>query len=388
MIKFTLTPYDVLFFGSGRPFNRGDVVASIFPPAPNTFASAICSKIYYFKKIDVSNILKAVYGPFIQKNEKIYLPKPQNIYKERKKKEFRKIFVVKPFDKNLKLFDSENTNKPNGIKTLPVYKGVEEIEPFDGFISIDGLKKWLSDQKSDQKIDENDILSYEKIFKNEPRIGISIEPSLYSVGGKEDALYRIEFLRLNEDIKFVFWVEFNFSDRELQKVNLNDEDSIVEIFNIYPKVVKLGGEMKNARYEVEKDDFISWIRKELGIKDYLEIKKGDKVRVLFLTYGVFDFQGNGMPKIDGFKINSACFETYEIVGIKSRDKDLGTKTKRAFPLGTVMWLEATKEMRINNPAFIVKGNGDSYEIDKPKGKQEFIGTNLILIKEGKDETNR
>ncbi len=32
MIKFTLTPYDVLFFGSGRPFNRGDVVASIFPP--------------------------------------------------------------------------------------------------------------------------------------------------------------------------------------------------------------------------------------------------------------------------------------------------------------------------------------------------------------------
>ncbi len=247
----------------------------------------------------------------------------------------------------------------------------------------------MSDQKSDQKIDENDILSYEKIFKNEPRIGISIEPSLYSVGGKEDALYRIEFLRLNEDIKFVFWVEFNFAEQELQKVNLNDEDSIVEIFNIYPKVVKLGGEMKNARYEVEKDDFISWIRKELGIKDYLEIKNGDKVRVLFLTYGVFDFQDNGMPKIDGFKINSACFENYEIVGIKSRDKDLGTKTKRAFPLGTVMWLEATKEMRIkNNPAFIVKGNGDSYEIDKPKGKQEFIGTNLILIKEGKDETNR
>jgi len=50
-----------------------------------------------------------------------------------------------------------------------------------------------------------------------------------------------------------------------------------------------------------------------------------------------------------------------------------------------MWLEATKEMRINNPAFIVKGNGDSYEIDKPKGKQEFIGSNLILIRECKTE---
>jgi len=34
MIKFTLTPYDVLFLGSGKPFNRGDVVSSIFLPHP------------------------------------------------------------------------------------------------------------------------------------------------------------------------------------------------------------------------------------------------------------------------------------------------------------------------------------------------------------------
>ena len=383
MIKFTLAPYDVLFFGSGRPFNRGDVVASIFPPHPTTFAGAICSKIRSHKNIDTSSILKNVYGPFIQKQGEIYFPKPQNIYGKRKRKKVEEVFVVKPIDKNLKLklFDPINTNKPSELETLPVYKGEEEVEPFMAFISLGGLKKWLNNEE----INKDDILQYGDIFEDEPRVGISIEPSYYSVGGSEDALYRVNFLRLKEDVEFVFWVEFNFADLELQKVNLNDEDSIVEIFNIYPKVVKLGGEMKNARYEVEKDDFISWIRKDLGIKDNLEIKKGDKVRVLFLTYGVFDFQGNGMPKIDGFKINSACFENYEIVGIKSRDKDLGTKTKRAFPLGTVMWLEATKEMRINNPAFIVKGNGDSYEIDKPKGKQEFIGSNLILIRECKTE---
>ena len=72
MIRFTLKPYDVLFFGLGRPFNRGDVVASAFPPHPNTFASAICSKIYQFKNIDISGILKSVYGPFISKEDKIY----------------------------------------------------------------------------------------------------------------------------------------------------------------------------------------------------------------------------------------------------------------------------------------------------------------------------
>ena len=373
MIKFTLTPYDVLFFGSGRPFNRGDVVASIFPPAPNTFASAICSKIYYFKKIDVSNILKAVYGPFIQKNEKIYLPKPQNIYKERKKKEFRKIFVVKPFDKNLKLFDSENTNKPNRIKTLPVYKGVEEIEPFDGFISIDGLKKWLSDQKSDQKIDEDDILSYEKIFKNEPRIGISIEPSLYSVGGKEDALYRIEFLRLNEDIKFVFWVEFNFADNGLKEAGLNDEDKVYEFFNDEPKVLKLGGEMKNVSYEVDKNDFKEWIIRELKIKPNLNIEQGQKIQVLFLTYGVFDFQ------INGFQIYSACFGNYEIIGINS--KGLKRRTIiRAFPAGTVLWLESQNNITINNPTFLIKNQNNFYSFKEPDRIQNFIGTNLVLIK--------
>jgi CRISPR-associated protein Cmr3 len=189
MIRFALRPYDVLFFGSGRPFNRGDVVASAFPPHPNTFASAICSKIYQFKNIDISGILKSVYGPFISKEDKIYFPKPQNIYGEKKKKEKDKFFTVKPIDESkLNLFKSDNTNKPNGIEKLPVYLGDEEVEQFEGFISADGLKKWLDNQE----IKKEDILQHKDIFENEPRIGIKVEPSLYSVGGREDALYRIE----------------------------------------------------------------------------------------------------------------------------------------------------------------------------------------------------
>ena len=374
MIKFTLTPYDVLFFGSGKPFNRGDVVDSIFPPHPNTFASAICSKVYSHKNINISNILKAVYGPFIQKNEKIYFPKPQNIYKERKKKGLEKIFVVKPFDKNLKLFDPENTNKPNGIQSLSVYKGIEEIELFNGFISTDGLKKWLSDQE----IDKDDILSYEKIFENEPRIGISIDPSFYSVGGKEDALYRIEFLRLKEDIKFVFWVEFNFSDNELQKIDLKDDNSILQFFNEEPKVLKLGGEMKNVSYEIKKHDFKEWIINELKIEREIELKRDDKILVLFLTYGVFDFKDNKLLEINGFEIYSACFGNYGIIGINS--KNLGRKTKRAFPPGTVFWFKTQKEIKINNPTFLVKNQNNFYFFNEPKKEQNFIGTNLVLIK--------
>jgi len=375
MIKFSLKPYDVLFFGSGRPFNRGDVVSSIFPPSPNTFASAICSKMYHIKNMDISEILKAVYGPFISKENKIYFPKPQNIYGERKKKDIEKVYIVEPSDENrLKLFKSENTNKPK-VEKIPLYKGKEEIEPFTAFISLGGLKNWLNNKE----IDRNDILLYKDIFENEPRIGISIDPSLYSIGGKEDALFRVEFLRLKENIEFVFWVEFDFSNNELNKASLINEDKILEFFNSEPKALKLGGEMKNVSYEVEKDDFNSWVRKELGIENNLNIKRDEKIQVLFFSYGVFDFGNDKLPKINGFEIYSACFGNYEIIGINS--KNLGRKIKRAFPPGTVLWLKSQNDINISNPIFLVK-NQNGYYFNDSKGRQEFIGTNLVLIKKG------
>ncbi len=373
MIKFTLNPCDVLFFGSGKPFNRGDVVNSIFPPHPTTFSGAVCSKICSYKNIKGASILKAVYGPFVEKQGKIYFPKPQNIYGERKKRNSEKFFIVKPFDEGkLKLFKSENTNKPQ-IKTFYVYKGTEEVESFKGFISPDGLKKWLNDRE----VDEKDILLFKDIFENESRIGISIDPSIYSVGGKEDALYRIEFLRLKEDVRFVFWVDFNFSDEELEKVGLNNEGEIIKFFNNEPRVLKLGGEMRNVRYEVEKDDFKKWIINELKVPEKIDLDKGEKILVLFLTYGVFDFKDDKLPKIEDFQIYSACFGNYEIIGINS--KNLGIKTKRAFPAGTVVWLETQNSVSISNPVFIVK-NQDNYYFGEPKGKQDFIGANLVLIK--------
>jgi len=376
MIKFTLTPYDVLFFGSGRPFNMGDVAASIFPPNPNTFASAICSKIYHLKSINVSGILKAVYGPFILKNSKIYFPKPQNIYKERKKKDIEKVFTLEPLNINLKLFKPDNTSN-FAIENLPIFKGIEEIEPFKAFISIDALKNWLNNKEINVK---NDILLYKDIFQNEPRIGIKIDDSSYSVT-EENALYRIEFLRLKEDIKFVFWVEFNFSNKELEKAGLNDENKIFKFFNTKPKVLKLGGEMRNVSYEIEKNDFKEWIKNELKIENTIELEKGEKIQVLFLSYGIFDFN-KSMPQINGFEIYSACFDNYEIIGINS--KNLGRKTKRAFHPGAIIWFSVQDSVQdkisLNNPTFIIKNQNNFYFFGEVIENQDFIGTNLVLIK--------
>lgn len=70
MLKFTIKPHDVLFFGSGKPFNVGGDAESIFPPFPHSFASAIYAKFFAEKGITISEgkgIYKAVYGPFLKK---------------------------------------------------------------------------------------------------------------------------------------------------------------------------------------------------------------------------------------------------------------------------------------------------------------------------------
>ena len=394
MLKFTLKPYDVLFFGSGKPFNRGDVVSSSFPPHPNTLASAIYSKLYHSNMIDESvvnnpNVIRAVYGPFIQKGEKIYFPKPHNIYGKRKQKDLEKVFIINipeektsengTSEKKFKLFDPSNTNKPEGIESLPVYIGNEEVEPFNGFISTEGLRKYFNGGEIDAK---SDILLYESndeqksIFKRESRIGISVDSSSNSVNS-EDALFRVEFLRFLEDVKLVFWVDFNLSGGIK---NINEHQKLVEFFNENPKSLKLGGEMKNVSYEVEEDDF-NKIIDDLGLSKSITVEPSNILKVVFLTYGVFD-EPIGMIKINEFETLSACFNGYDFIGINLK-RTKQRKIKRALPPGSVIWLKSTTEKTlnsINNPTFIV-GKGGNYEFGFPKGKQEFIGTNLVLLKE-------
>ncbi len=86
MISFILNPFDVLFFGSGKPFNIGSQdTISIFPPFPHTLASSICSAVYHHKGIDVDQILKSVYGSFLEYKGKVYFPKPLDILNKKRR---------------------------------------------------------------------------------------------------------------------------------------------------------------------------------------------------------------------------------------------------------------------------------------------------------------
>jgi len=386
MLRFEIVPYDVLFFGSGKPFSIGDNAISIFPPFSNTFASAICSKIYHQLNIDdISDILKAVYGPFFVKNNKLLLPKPSNIYSARKSKETKEVFIAELTDsKEFNLFNFNNTNKPEFIKQLYLYKGKEEVEPFNAFIYPQALNKWLNNSK---EFNKDDFILYNEIFEYESRIGIKIDDSTNTVK-EEDSLYRINFLRLKEDIKILFWVEFE-EDNLKQKLNdkiqnQNVIDFLYNFFNEKPRVLRLGGEMKNIKYEIKKDKFSSYLTSKLKIKDNITVNKEETIEVLFLTNGVFEFNNNDEKSpINGFEIISACFDNYINMGIRSRNK--GTKVKRAILPGSILSLKANENKQLTTISFIIKQkNNNFYSLISPKDinkvNWEFIGSNLVLIK--------
>jgi len=96
MIKFILTPYDVLFFGNAKPFDRGSDATSIFPPLPNSLTSSIFAKMYHLKDVKHKKeipLINAVYGPFIEKSDQIYFPSPQDIIIDEQEIKYLKILT-------------------------------------------------------------------------------------------------------------------------------------------------------------------------------------------------------------------------------------------------------------------------------------------------------
>jgi len=360
MLKFEIKPFDVLFLGSGKPFHVGDTAVSIFPPLPHTLAGAICSKIYHERKINPSRVLKRIYGPFLHfssgKEKLIYFPKPFDICRGRKKEEkIQEVYLLRPFERNTRVFKPENTNKPEEIDNLAVYYGSEEVEPFKGFVSQGGLKDWLEGRK----INKDDIKTPQEIFKEEKRVGIRQDVSVHTVV-QEDGLYRIDFVRLKENWSLVFWVDFNYEDKDMERVNLKNDEDVVEIFDSGMKVLKLGGEMKTVCYKVEIDEKLQFFK----LFKQPKLKKGDVVKILFLTPGIYR---RFVPQISGIKIIGMVSDDYLNVGLYSYYLGRYKLMKKALPPGTVVYGEVESEKEVGGLWF-----------SSSNGLNGFIGSNLII----------
>lgn len=352
MIKFTLIPFDVLFFGSSKPFNLNVQEAiSIFPPFPSTLASAICGKIFSERKIDVSGILKKIYGPFLEKDKKILFPKPLDILIEKKKKD-GEISMVKLFN-NFKLINPSYTDTQELKEILWENKKGKEFGVFEGFITLEGLKKWLKNQD----VGKEDVIFQKDIFEFESRIGIKMDYSKNVTKG-EDALYRIDFIKLKDDVKIIFYVEFNFENEELKKCKLENEEKVYDFFkNSEIKILKLGGEMRNVRYDCESKD----IKREFEFCIPDDVKENDIIKILYLTPGFLE-------KNFSYEILNGSIKTTNLGMLRKNyinRKMVIKKIRRGLKEGSVIYAKVRNSEKLK-------------EIWLNPDEGDFIGSNLRI----------
>lgn len=368
MIKFCIEPFDVLFFGGGKPFNIGSVVQSIEFPFPHTFAGAISSIFQDLPGINENKILKNVYGPFLIKGETLYFPFPASIVKSKNNNTFHCLSIL---DENEQILVKSNyTNKINESKineSCLFYKGPDEVENFNGFLSLKGLEKWLENED----IDSSYVAHYSEIFEKEGRIGIKIDNQTNTVKD-DDALYRIVFSRLKNGWKFVFFVEFDFDNKNNSNIKrrFEDENELVEYLRKVG-VIKLGGEMRTASFNVELENFKDYFEQKI------ELKKDNIYRILFLTYFTLDenssFDYLSCENNNNFDIIAVASRGLCNLAINSKALQLTNftkRTKRALKPGSVFYVKPKQDCIIDVVTFF----------NKPKN---FIGSNLgIIAKEG------
>ncbi|MCX7759112.1 MAG: type III-B CRISPR module-associated protein Cmr3 [bacterium] len=332
MIRFIIKPIDVLFFGSGRPFNLGDVAKSNFPPYTHTFAGAI-SAIF---NLSDPQIIANIYGPFLynQKDNQTYFPKPANIYKRRKKENLDKIFTIDPvIEEDFMFFKYKNTNIPDEVEYLCLDTTGEELEPFQGIISEQGLRKWIKSGNPDL----SEIKSFNEVFEYESRIGIKLEPNKDTVVD-EDGLYRINFIRMKEEWSFLVYVKFNKSNTDLlSKTGYKEKDQegneekleneILNYLNKNKNGIKLGGEMKNAHYKIDivKDPFANF--------QFPNVNNSKYIKILFLNHSLIDIHN-----LDGLKTISYINNGYSNLVIYSDKMKMKKFGFRTINPGTVVYV--------------------------------------------------
>jgi CRISPR-associated protein Cmr3 len=358
MIKFTITPEDVLFFGDAKPFNIGNDGTSIFPPLPNTFASSIFSKLYYHKgiKYDGSRqLIKNVYGPFLEKDGELYFQAPKDIFVEDKESNSceskNELSVLMPISVEGNGILKRCKTDMESISSFMwlCEKRDKNKKSFDGFISLKGLHKWYEGRFSD--ISPEDLLKKSSVYKTEVRTGIRINDESGTTES-EKGLFRVSFVRLCMGFEFAFWVDFN---QDNLKDHFRDEKEISKFFDEKPKVLKIGGEAKTALYRCEIDDFKS------KFKDFKR-EAGEEKKLfkhVFLTPFIFDEPNKNILKlIEGFK--GGITGKYIIAGINS--KSIAQKTVRAMPAGSVIYTDKDRA----EPLTFENQSSD------------FIGSNLML----------
>mgnify|MGYP006425234293 CR=1 FL=1 len=326
-----LAPVDVLFFRDGRSFENGRVKSGL--PMPQTLAGALRTRLLTRLGCDFGKLNEAqkkghgfaealrdqgdalaavadlrVAGPWLAYQDKgpILVPTPASLHREKGGKALHRL---DPLTEPLPGWPPPTTT-PGELRPLWLRKNVRS-EPADGFLTWDGLHKFLKGAVPDSK----DVVDSGDLYCFETRTGIAIKPGGTTV--REGGIYTADFLRLKKDV--VFRAEVSGLRGDLATA-LKNED-----------VLRWGGEGRLARLHKVREGPIRWP----ALSASAGPQQGDGATVLVTTPALLD---GGWRAADWRLLAAAVADPVAVSGWDLARR--GPKATRfAVPAGSVFFFE-------------------------------------------------
>ncbi|MGB9878339.1 MAG: type III-B CRISPR module-associated Cmr3 family protein, partial [bacterium] len=233
---------------------------------------------------------------------------------------------------------------------------LKEEEEESGFISLDDFKNYLIGKP----VCANRLSKKEDLVLEEERTSIKINPDKLTVS-KEDALFRVRFLRLKKGVRFSFYVE------------VEEEELLFEILEKEPRTLILGGERRAVRYELIKEDFKSLFE---DIKEEIMDVGGKGIgKIIFLTPAIPEPaipEVGWLPSsIPNRRVVSAYIPKPLRIGGWDYKKNEPRPMRYALPAGTTFWI---KEENLEN--FWLNFHSDYFS---------KLGLGLTIVGKGEEE---
>jgi len=231
LTTYRITPNDTLFFRGGEPMEMSEshFQTSIFPPSPETFFGAIRTSVIAHKADgDFHGYISGVYndtswfreiglrevpdtfkftGPFLIKNNDILFPAPANLFIGADKKS---LAIASP-----RFFNAiKYSSSVSGIMWIgPMGEtGSKDWKPFKGYITLDGLNKYLKGAIESLKLEidfvrlDTELKEDDALFKNEARTGIALKKQNLRTA-RSGHLYMTSHKRFAENVGITFILE-------------------------------------------------------------------------------------------------------------------------------------------------------------------------------------
>lgn len=325
-MQIELNPFDTLFFRDGKPFERGDEVWAngLFPPAPSVVYGALrtvlmSQNLDWLNKAggpeDLTQDLR-IKALLIKKGSELFLPCPYDVVDDLKKTRSKPLVLSLQEKKMLSSYPSKHVLIPP-----PPHEG-EVLETCGGthMLAESEFNTYLKGETPFPT-------AIDVFVEKEPKIGI--QKNAETGSSAEGMLYRVELLRLKEDVGFYV---------DIILPHLNDKTSFP-----LKGLINIGGEGKSMAYSTAEQALNIRMPKLEGTRFKVVVCSPACFEQGWLPGGINNRTLEGTWRGQRVKILAAAMERSTYLGgfaMKTKHQAGGPKPmRRALPAGTVYYIE-------------------------------------------------